>query len=107
MLAPLMMLKCATALSALDPTLDPSQLGEATAAEVAAIEIQPSEVAYISARYQDTVIRGRPWVPNKRLATIGKGTRLVVRGEVASRDKQGCKGKTWYAVWPLGFVCSN
>lgn len=106
-LAPLMMLKCATALGALDPTLDPSQPGEATAAEIAAIEIVPSEVAYISARYQDTVIRGRPWVPNKRMATIGKGTRLVVRGEVESRDKEGCKGKTWYAVWPFGFVCSN
>ncbi|MCR9161193.1 MAG: L,D-transpeptidase [Nannocystaceae bacterium] len=105
MLAPLLMLKCATALGALDPTLDPSRLEDD--AEAAAIAIEPSDVQYISARYQDTVIRGRPWVPNKRVATIGKGTRLVVRGEVESRDKEGCKGKTWYAVWPMGFVCSN
>ncbi len=104
-LAPLLMLKCATALSALDPTLDPSRLAED--AQAAAIEIEPSEVRYISVRYQDTVIRGRPWVPHKRLATLGKGTRLVVRGEVASEDKEGCKGKPWYAVWPMGFVCSG
>ena len=104
-LAPLLMLKCATALSALDPTLDPAQMPEGS--DAAGIDIQPSEVAYISAKYQDTVIRGRPWVPNKRLATLGKGARLVVRGEVESRDNAGCKGKTWYAVWPMGFVCSR
>lgn len=104
-LAPLLMLKCATALSALDPTLDPSRIEDDP--DAAAIEIQPADVQYIAARYQDTVIRGRPWVPNKRLATIGKGTHLVVRGQVDSRDKEGCKGKPWYAVWPLGFVCSN
>jgi hypothetical protein len=104
-LAPLLMLKCATALGALDPTLDPSRLEDD--ADAAAIDIQPSDVQYIAARYQDTVIRGRPWVPNKRVATIGKGTRLVVRGQVESRDKEGCKGKAWYAVWPMGFVCSN
>lgn len=104
-LAPLLMLKCATALSALDPTLDPEAL--AADSDAAAISIAPSEVQYIEAKYQDTVIRGRPWVPNKRVATLGKGTKLVVRGQVESRDKQGCKGKPWYAVWPMGFVCSR
>lgn len=104
-LAPLLLLKCATALGALDPTLDPARLEDD--AEAAAIEILPTEVRYVSARYTETVIRGRPWVPHKRLATISKGTRLVVRGEVESRDEEGCKGKPWYAVWPMGFVCST
>ncbi len=69
--------------------------------------IAASEVAFIEARHGETVIRGRPWVPHKRLATIAGGTRLAVRGVVESRDAQGCHGKQWYAVWPLGFVCSE
>ncbi len=100
LLGPLLLLKSATALG----TLDPGLLDEAA---LEGIEIEPSEARYIEARYQDTVIRGRPWVPHRRLATLGKGTRLVVRGEVQSRDKEGCKGKPWYAVWPLGYVCSR
>lgn len=71
------------------------------------IEIRPSEHPYVEARYAETVIRGRPWVPHRRVATIERGTRLVVRGEVASRDQEGCHGKSWYAVHPFGFVCSE
>lgn len=71
------------------------------------VAMQPSEVEYVEARWMETVVRGRPWVPHKRLATLSKGTRLVVRGEVDSRDDAGCHGKTWYAVWPFGFVCSE
>ncbi len=70
-------------------------------------ELLATEVRYIEATHPETVIRGRPWVPNKRIATIADGTRLVVRGAVASRDKEGCAGKIWYAVWPFGFVCSE
>ena len=71
------------------------------------VAMRPSEVAYVEARWLETVIRGRPWVPRKRVATVSKGTRLAVRGEVDSRDDAGCHGKTWYAVWPFGFVCSE
>lgn len=70
------------------------------------VQIQPSEVQYISASWEEVVVRGRPWVPHKRLATVTRGTRFVVRGEVPSRDDAGCKGEPWYAVWPFGFVCS-
>jgi hypothetical protein len=72
-----------------------------------AVTLKPSEVRYVQADWLETVVRGRPWVPYKRMATIARGTRLVVRGEVDSRDKEGCEGKTWYAVWPFGYVCSR
>jgi hypothetical protein len=70
-------------------------------------ELQATEVRYVQATWTETVVRGRPWVPAKRLATISDGTRLVVRGVVQSRDEEGCDGKPWYAVWPFGFVCSE
>jgi lipoprotein-anchoring transpeptidase ErfK/SrfK len=41
------------------------------------------------------------------VATIARGTRLVVRGEVKSRDAEGCHSKNWYAVLPFGYVCSE
>lgn len=69
--------------------------------------IVPSEHAFIEARQDETVIRARPWVPFRRSATITRGTRLVVRGEVESRDDKGCHGKRWYAVLPFGYVCSE
>src|SRR5690606_12885210 len=71
------------------------------------IELARTEVAYIEATWPETVIRGRPWVPYRRLATVADGTRLVVRGVVESRDEKGCDGKPWYAVYPFGFVCSE
>lgn len=72
------------------------------------VAIAPTEVGYIEATYPETVIRGRPWVPHRRLATIADGTRLVVRGVVESREgDKGCNGKLWYAVYPFGFVCSE
>jgi len=71
------------------------------------VAVKPSEASYVEVRYLETVVRGRPWVPHKRVATLAKGTRLVVRGEVESRDDEGCHGKTWYAVWPFGYVCSE
>ncbi len=96
-----------TSLLALDllaalAALDPAVLGHADD-----VALTPSTVAYVEARHSETVIRGRPWVPHKRVATIASGTRLVVAGEVASRDPQGCHGKPWYAVRPFGFVCSE
>ncbi|HGG58202.1 MAG TPA: murein L,D-transpeptidase, partial [Nannocystis exedens] len=75
--------------------------------DAAQITIEPTEVRYIETRWSETVIRSRPWVPRGRLATLSKGTRLVVRGTVPSRDKAGCEGKIWYAVQPYGFVCSR
>ncbi len=81
--------------------LEPTALGDPE------IVVSPTDVAYVAARHGETVIRGRPWVPHKRIATIASGTRLVVRGTVASRDAQGCHGKVWYAVLPFGFVCSE
>ncbi|NVB43182.1 L,D-transpeptidase [Pseudenhygromyxa sp. WMMC2535] len=71
------------------------------------IELRETETAYIEATWSETVVRGRPWVPYRRLATISDGTRLVVRGVVDSRDDQGCHGEPWYAVYPFGFVCSE
>ncbi len=76
------------------------------------IKVEASEVRVIETTLEETVIRGRPWSPQKRVGTVDRGTRLLVRGTVKSRmvgnkvDKQGCKGKDWYAVWPLGYVCS-
>jgi lipoprotein-anchoring transpeptidase ErfK/SrfK len=71
------------------------------------VAVAPTEVAYIEATWPETVIRARPWVPHRRIATLADGTRLVVRGVVESRDEEGCDGKPWYAVYPFGFVCSE
>lgn len=71
------------------------------------VALTDTDVQYIEAKWSEVVIRGRPWVPYKRVATISKGTRLRVRGVVESRDKEGCKGKEWYGVLPFGYVCSE
>lgn len=71
------------------------------------VELEETDVQYVRAQWGETVIRGRPWVPHKRVATVSQGTRLAVRGQVQSRDKAGCHGKPWYAVLPFGFVCSE
>ncbi len=70
-------------------------------------EIKPTKVAYIEATWPETVVRGRPWVPHRRIATVSDGTRFAVRGVVDSRDDKGCQGEPWYAVYPFGFVCSK
>jgi hypothetical protein len=91
-------LKALMALEGLEPTaLDLSD----------EIALSRTSVRFIEARLPETVIRGRPWVPYRRLATITQGTRLAVRGTVPSRDSEGCNGKPWYAVHPFGFVCST
>ena len=97
-LGTLLAFKAIQGLAGVDPTLlepDPE------------VTIEESDVQYVEASWAEVVIRGRPWVPHKRMATIARGTRLVVRGEVKSRDKEGCGGKNWYAVWPFGYVCSK
>ena len=71
------------------------------------VTLSQSSVQYVATKAGETVVRGRPWVPNRRIATVGSNTRLLVLGEVKSRDKAGCSGKPWYAVMPFGFVCSN
>lgn len=97
-LGPILTIGTLSALAGLDPTiLEPPE----------EIEIGPSEVRFIEARSAETVVRGRPWVPYRRMATLARGTRLAVRGEVESRDAKGCNGKGWYAVWPFGYVCSE
>lgn len=67
----------------------------------------PTELTTVETHWAETGIRVRPWVPSKRVATLARGARLLVRGEVASRDNNGCHGKLWYAVFPFGFVCSE
>jgi hypothetical protein len=42
-------------------------------------EVLPSEVKYVETKRAETILRGAPWVPFKRLATLDRGTRLVVR----------------------------
>jgi len=71
------------------------------------VEIADAEMEFVVAKWSETVVRGRPWVPYKRVATVSKGTRLRVRGVVPSRDKSGCHNKDWYAVFPFGYVCSE
>lgn len=71
------------------------------------IVVDPAPAAIVETHWPETGIRARPWAPSKRLATMAKGTRLLVRGAVLSRDNGGCKGKPWYAVYPFGYVCSE
>jgi len=95
-LGPMLLSQTVSALLGTEPAASPQEL-----------DVLPSEALYVEARYGETVVRGRPWVPHKRVATISKGTRLVVRGEIESRDTAGCHGKRWYEVWPFGYVCSE
>ncbi len=93
-----MALQTITALESIEPvTLEDGET----------VEIQETETRYIEARWLETSLHARPWSPGKRLATLKKGTRLLVRGTVESRDKRGCHNKPWYAVYPFGFVCSE
>ncbi|MDC0722916.1 L,D-transpeptidase [Nannocystis bainbridge] len=71
------------------------------------IKVDAAPAAIVETHWPETGIRTRPWAPSKRIATMSKGTRLVVRGQIASRDSSGCKGKPWYAVYPFGYVCSE
>lgn len=71
------------------------------------ITVEEAPVAIVETHWMETGIRARPWAPSKRLATMARGTRLIVRGQVKSRDNGGCKGKPWYAVHPFGYVCSE
>ena len=98
LLGPVLTLGTLSALAGLDPSiLEPPD----------EIEIASTEVRFVESRHAETVVRGRPWVPFRRMATIARGTRLAVRGQVESRDAKGCNGKPWYAVWPFGYVCSQ
>ena len=71
------------------------------------VALSATELTTVETHWSETGIRVRPWVPSKRVATLARGARLLVRGEVASRDNNGCHGKPWYAVFPFGFVCSE
>ena len=71
------------------------------------VTLAATELTTVETHWSETGIRVRPWVPSKRVATLARGTRLRVRGEVASHDNNGCHGKPWYAVFPFGFVCSE
>lgn len=71
------------------------------------IELAATEVTVVETHWSETGLRARPWTPSKRVGTLGRGTRLQVRGTVESRDSAGCHGKPWYAVYPFGFVCSE
>lgn len=71
------------------------------------IEVAAATARVVETHWLETGLRARPWTPSKRIATLGKGTRLVVRGQVKSRDSGGCKGKPWYAVYPFGYICSD
>jgi hypothetical protein len=98
LLGSILILRTLSSLGGLDPSiLEPPE----------EIVLEPTEVRYIEARHLETIVRGRPWVPFRRMATISRGTRLAVRAQVESRDKKGCNGKPWYAVWPFGYVCSE
>jgi lipoprotein-anchoring transpeptidase ErfK/SrfK len=71
------------------------------------VRLSAVDLAVVETHWSETGLRARPWAPSKRVATLARGTRLLVRGSVASRDSGGCKGKDWYAVHPFGFVCSE
>ena len=105
-LAPLLMLKCATALGALDPTLDPSRLEDDT--EAAAIDIQPSDVS---------VHRGAlPGHRDPRSAMgaeqAGRDARQGARAwSCAARSRaetrKAARARPGTRSGPMGFVCSN
>ncbi len=71
------------------------------------LELEASDVEYVETHWVETGLRVLPWQASKRVATLARGTRLQVRGVIDSRDKAGCHGKPWYAVYPFGFVCSE
>lgn len=52
-------------------------------------------------------VRTRALAKAPRFGMVKGGTRLAVRGEVATSEPDGCRGGLWYAVAPMGFVCGR
>ena len=82
-------------------------LGRVEPTDGEAIALTATDVTVVETHWSETGLRARPWVPSRRVATLARGARLLVRGSVVSRDSGGCHGKPWYAVYPFGFVCSE
>jgi hypothetical protein len=52
-------------------------------------------------------VRTRAAAKAPRFGMVKGGTRLAVRGQVISPVDDGCRGRLWYAVQPMGFVCGR
>jgi len=52
-------------------------------------------------------VRTRAFAKAPRFGMVKGGTRLAVRGESTAPEGDGCRGRLWYAVQPMGFVCGH
>jgi hypothetical protein len=81
------------------PKLDPEP--ELTPAAVSVVEIVPSNDA------ADTIVLARPTYASPLAGHVQRGARIPIRGELAIPKAHGCATGLYYALDPLGFICST
>jgi hypothetical protein len=81
------------------PKLDPEP--ELTPAAVSVVEIAPSNDA------ADAIVLARPTYASPLAGHVQRGARIPIRGELAIPKAHGCATGLYYALDPLGFICSS
>jgi hypothetical protein len=81
------------------PKLDPEP--EFTPSAVQVVEILPGGDGW------DTNVLVRPSPAAPLAGTVLRGARIAVRGELKSPNQRGCATRLYYALQPLGWICSS
>jgi hypothetical protein len=81
------------------PKLDPEPTPEPSTVQV--VEILPSNSAW------DANILIRPSFVAPLAGHAARGARIAVRGELKTPNVRGCSTHLYYALTPLGWICSN
>jgi hypothetical protein len=76
-----------------DPALSP--------AELTRVEIVPPNGDW------DIPVLARPRDNAPLFGSIGRGTRVSVRGELAVSSSRYCRGSVFYAIEPFGWICAG
>jgi len=75
-----------------DPALSPPELTR--------VEIVPPNEDW------DIPVLARPRDASPLLGSVGRGTRVGVRGELAVPSSRYCRGSVFYAIEPFGWICA-
>ncbi|MET0387530.1 MAG: L,D-transpeptidase [Polyangiales bacterium] len=82
------------------PKLEPEP--EISPSSVAVVEITPAGADY------DTNVLARPSYAAPLAGNVQRGARIAVRGEVVlTGNGRGCASRRYYALEPLGYICST
>jgi hypothetical protein len=81
------------------PNLDPEP--EFAPSEVRVVEIQPSDGTW------DTNVLARPSYVAPLAGNVQRGAHIAVRGELKVPNQRSCPTRLFYALVPLGWICSS